>query len=464
MKSTTKRAYALYALVAFFMAGIIFFVSTLTINASDWALSRYNKHIYDGNTLNVAGSIFDSKGELLVGTQDGKRVYNESAAVRKATLHAIGDSDGYISTGIQSVYSDELIGYNFINGIYSISKFGTGNNIRLTLDSDVCVTALNALNGRKGTVGVYNYKTGEIICMVSSPTYDPENKPTEAIEKNANGKYDGIYLNRFLSGVYTPGSVFKAITCVSAVNNISDIFSQTFYCDGSIDIPGGGEVKCSGVHGTVTFKDAFAHSCNCAFATIANELGADALAETANELGFNRSFKMGDTVIAKSSFDVSSVNNTDLAWAGIGQYTTLLNPYHMMMIMGAIANSGNPASPYVVKSIETPDGKVIDEAKTQNVGQLIEPATADIVRDMMRYNVTSYYKDWRFPGLELAGKTGTAELDGNQESHAWFTGFSTKEDCPLAFVVIVENGGAGFSQAMPIANTVMQAAYKSISE
>lgn len=115
MKSTTKRAYALYALVAFFMAGIIFFVSTLTINASDWALSRYNKHIYDGNTLNVAGSIFDSKGELLVGTQDGKRVYNESAAVRKATLHAIGDSDGYISTGIQSVYSDELIGYNFIN-------------------------------------------------------------------------------------------------------------------------------------------------------------------------------------------------------------------------------------------------------------------------------------------------------------------------------------------------------------
>lgn len=173
---------------------------------------------------------------------------------------------------------------------------------------------------------------------------------------------------------------------------------------------------------------------------------------------------MGDTVIAKSSFDVSSVNNTDLAWAGIGQYTTLLNPYHMMTIMGAIANSGNPASPYVVKTIETPDGKIIDETKTQNVGQLTDPETANTVRDMMRYNVTSYYGDWQFPGLEIAGKTGTAELDGDQESHAWFTGFSTKEDCPLAFVVVVENGGSGYYEAIPVANTVMQAAYKSISE
>lgn len=464
MKSTSKRAYALYALVAFFMAGVIFFVTTLSLNASTWAMSRYNKHIYDGNTLNVAGSIFDADGELLVGTKDGKRVYNESANIRKATLHTIGDSDGYISTGIQSVYNDELIGYNFLNGIYTINKYGTGNNVRLTLDSDVCVAALKALNGRKGTVGVYNYKTGEIICMVSSPTYDPLNKPSAEIEKNKNGRYDGIYLNRFLSGVYTPGSVFKAVTTVSAVDNIDDIFTQTFTCTGEIQVPGGGKVKCSGVHGKVNFKDAFAHSCNCAFAMIATQLGKENLTATTDALLFNQPVKMGDTVIAKSTFDVSAANKTDLAWAGIGQYTTLLNPYHMMMIMGAIANGGNPAVPNVVKSVETPDGKILGETKTAYAGQLIGESTADTVRDLMRYNVTSYYKDWRFPGLEIAGKTGTAELDGDKESHAWFTGFSVREDLPLAFVVVVENGGAGFSQAMPIANTVMQASLEALGK
>lgn len=456
MKSTAKRAYILYALIAVFLAGTVTLFSMLAVNSSQWAMQRSNRHIYSDGSLSNAGAVTDRDGNVLVQSKDGKRVYNSSASVRKATLHILGDASGYISTGVQNVYSDELVGYSFLNGVYLLNKYEGGSNVKLTVDADVCATAYNALNGNKGAVCAYNYKTGEVICMVSAPTYDPQNVPSD-ITTNTT-KYEGVYLNRVFSGLFTPGSTFKTVTAVSAVENIPDIFSQTFKCTGKVDI-GDGTVICNATHGTVDFKQAFSHSCNSAFAQIAVELGNEKLQATADALGFNQKMKMGDTVVAVSRFDIRKATQLELGWAGIGQYTTLVSPYHMMTVMGAIANSGTYIQPYLVDSIETQLGFSIPKGGTKD-GKTYMPAdVANTMKDLLRNNVATYYGDSKFPNLKMCGKTGTAELD-NEKSHAWFVGFSLNENCPYAIAVCVQNGGSGYDVAIPIANKVMQAIYK----
>lgn len=177
--------------------------------------------------------------------------------------------------------------------------------------------------------------------MVSSPTYDPERKPTD-IDTDKTGKYDGIYLNRFLSGVYTPGSTFKTITAISAIDNIPDIFTQKFTCKGKMQTSGG-VIYCNEEHGhgTITFEQALNRSCNVAFAQIAIQLGAEKLTATAQQLGFNQAMKMDGINIAISKFDLTGADERGLGQAGVGQHTTLANPYHMLTIMGAIANGGH---------------------------------------------------------------------------------------------------------------------------
>ena len=121
----------------------------------------------------VSGTITDRDNTVLAQSSNGERIYNEDPAVRCAMLQTVGDTRGYISTSVQYVYRAPLSGYNLVTGLYSPTGGGNGSKIQLTLDAELCKTAYNAMNGRKGSVLVYNYKTGEIICMVSSPTFDP---------------------------------------------------------------------------------------------------------------------------------------------------------------------------------------------------------------------------------------------------------------------------------------------------
>ncbi len=452
MNTVNKRAYFLYAVLAAFFVGFVILIYMFISNGSDWATQKANKHLYSQGSISAAGSIYDSDGETLATTVDSKRKYNESSTVRKATLHTVGDLNGYIATGVQYTYRHTLTGYDFVNGISSIVQYGKGNDIHLTVSAQACKAAYNALNGRNGAVGVYNYKTGEIICMVSTPTYDPKNKPDDI---DTNKKYDGVYLNRVLSGLYTPGSTFKVITAACAIENIPDIYSRTFKCTGQYDT-GDGTVICNSTHGTVTFEEALNRSCNSAFAEIAIELGTQKLTATAQELGFNTELDVsGVSTPTASRFDVSNTAKVDLGWAGIGQYTTLANPYHFMTVMGCIANSGSAVEPYVIDYIETPNGTK-QETKSQISEEIsLSPEVADKLKALLRSNVKNYYSDNKFPGLEMCGKTGTAQIDDG-EPHSWFVGFSQNENTPYAIVAVVENGGSGLSAAGKVANKVMQ--------
>lgn len=458
MKTLSRRAWILYALVLAFLAGLCILFYTFYSNADDWAMRRINRHLYSSGTLTTAGTITDETGAVLAQTVDGTRQYNDSKDIRTATLHVVGDSEGYIATGVQTSYRDAITGYNFVDGIYDIKKYGKGNDLQLSINAELCAEAYNALGKNKGTVGVINYKTGQLVCVTSNPSYDIQNKPTENINNDKTGTYEGVYLNRFFSGVYTPGSTFKIITAASAIDNIQDIDDQKFKCTGAYSIDGG-SVKCLGTHGTIGFERALNVSCNSAFAQIALQLGTEKLAATATALGFNQTYTVGNIRLAKSSFDLSSASQLDLGWAGVGQYTTLVNPCHMLMIVGAIANDGQAVQPYLVQKITSQTGRSILEAETVAGQQMFSSATAQKLQEMLRSNVVNYYGDSKFRKLEMCGKTGTAEVssdEGGDKPHAWFVGFSQREDLPYAIVVVVENGGGGSSVAIPVANKTMQ--------
>ncbi|MBE6827288.1 MAG: penicillin-binding protein [Ruminococcaceae bacterium] len=458
MKTLFHRAWVLYLIALIFLCGVGILSYTFLTNADSWAMKRSNRHIFKSGNLVTAGTITDESGVVLAESSDGKRTYHKSKDIRTATLHIVGDAQGYIASGVQTSYNGVLTGYNLIDGVYGLKKYGKGSDIQLTVNAELCATAYNALGNNKGTVGVYNYKTGEIVCVVSKPSYDIQNKPTENINNDTKGVYDGVYLNRFFSGVYTPGSTFKVITSACAIDNIANIDSQTFKCTGEYSVDGN-SVKCMSVHGSINFEQALNQSCNSAFARIAIELGSEKLNATTAQLGFGKRYKVGNVTLARSSFDLTGASDLEIGWAGVGQHKTRVNPCHMMMIIGAIANGGSSPQPYFIKSVTSPTGNRSETKSGVMLEQMINPATADKLADMLRSNVKNSYGDGKFPSLEMCGKTGTAEVsseEGGAAPHAWFVGFSQKENFPYAIVVVVENGGGGSSVAIPVANKTMQ--------
>ncbi|MCD7749590.1 MAG: penicillin-binding protein, partial [Oscillospiraceae bacterium] len=312
--------------------------------------------------------------------------------------------------------------------------------VKISIDADLIVTAYNALIGRKGAVVVDYYETGQILCMVSSPSYDPEYG-----FDSTDSSYDGVYLNRGVNATYVPGSVFKLVTMAAAIENISDIWSQPFTCTGSTTI-GGQTVTCSGTHGTQTVEQALANSCNVAFAEISVQLGGDTIAEYAEAYGLTSSHSInGEITTAAGSVTSAQGDANSTAWEGIGQYEDMVNPYALLRLVGAIANGGTVVEPSLLYG------------KSAGTTKLMSSATANTLSEMMSYNVEYSYGSSCYPGLEMHAKSGTAEV-GDGTSHAWFAGFITNSDAPLAFVVVVENGGGGYAVASPIANTVLQQA------
>ncbi len=462
MKMIRRRGYFLLILIIAFLAGTGFLLYTFFTNADSWALKTYNKHLYNYGTLVGAGTVYDSDNVELAKTVDRKRVYAEERETRKSTLHIVGDPKNSISTGVQKVYGTRLTGYNKVFGVYSLKKYGKGDDLKLTLDSEICNRAYEALDGRKGTVGVVNYKTGDIICCVSNPTYDVNNPPS-AKEIENDEDYEGLYINRLFSAHYVPGSTFKIVTAICAIENIPDVFERTWDCGGKYTPSKGTDIICNANHGhKVDFKTALAKSCNSVFAQLAIELGEDKLNETAKRLGIGSSVKVSGEIEAYAGkWNIDGVAEDKLGWTGIGQGDTRIAPISMLRIVSAVANGGNAVSMNIVENAFSQAGKRLNITLPTNKTQLMEPQVASTMKEMLRNNVKEQYGDGRYEGLSLCAKSGTAQIDSNENHNiAWFTGFMDDDSCPYAFVVAIEHGNSGSQTAGPVANKVMQAVAK----
>lgn len=427
MKKINRRAFSVLIIALAVIFGLGVYVLRYVDHGQDWAL--YFSRANSGST----GELTDRNGQMLASFSATENLFSEDTEARIANYHVTGDYWGRTGTGVLSNFWNDMQGFDLLTGTTKAES----SSWQLNIDSELSKAAYRALDGRNGAVLLADYTTGELLCMVSSPAVDPADAEAEPPE--------GAYINRCLSAAFVPGSVFKLVTAAAAIENIPDIYERSFYCEGTYTIAGV-DINCSGTHYTQTFEQALANSCNCAFAQIAVMLGQDTLLKYVKDFGFLSAHSLDGIPTAAGTFPTEFVGDPELAWAGIGQSTDTVCPYTMLRYVSAIANNGVLCEPKLIM-----DGK--DAVKSR----LIETDTAQKLQEMMSYNVVASYGNDRFPGLNLCAKSGTAEL-GDGTSHAWFTGFLQDEAHPYAFVVIIERGGGGLTNAGAVANTLLQAA------
>ena len=448
MNRVASRSTIALVLAVILLGGMCLFLVEFFLNAGDWAVFEGNPHVYTGVNIGC-GVITDREGVVLLDSSDG-RTYAQDAAVRKSTLHWLGDRYGYISAPAVTHYASEMAGFDLLSGLYGYS--GTGGSAELTISAEIQKAALEAMGKKKGVVAVYNYKTGEILCAVSTPNYDPDNVPD--IDENSS-KYEGIYLNRFTQTTYVPGSVFKLVTTAAALDTLDNALDIEFRCTGSYEMSGG-KVKCTGEHGTIGLKKALRKSCNCYFAQLTEVLGADTLQRYVEKLQITEPVTFDGITTAKGFFSVADASPQQIAWAGIGQYLDTVNPCRYMTFMGVIAGGGEAAQPYIVASAGSGMFGGYEASKSMT-GRLLDKDTAEALAELMRSNVENQYGDENFPGLTVCAKSGTAEVGGGKEPNATFAGFCMDEDYPLAFMVVVEDAGSGAKNCVPIISEVLAA-------
>jgi len=439
MNKVRKRSFAVLLLVAVAILGMGFYVVRLVIYGGVWASAPFNATIYRNGIL-AAGVVTDRNGVILADIKDGGRVFAASMDIRRATLHVVGDAHGNIGTGALLVFAPELTGFNIVTGSYS--RTGAGRQIALTIDSNLNAAALKALNGRSGAVMVSNYETGEILCMVSSPAFDPADPPANI----GSPAYEGIYVNRALQAAYTPGSVYKLVTAAAAIETVRGLNERIFTCNGVLET-GRGTVTCPGEHGSIDFTQGMRVSCNVVFGELALEMGAGVLADYADRFNLSGRIDVSGIRTAQGNFEKASPNSADLAWSGVGQFTNTVCPAAMLRFVGAIANDGVAAELHYL--LRSGASSIIPNRTDRIMSRNTANELAAVIEIQNRES---------FPNLKIHAKSGTAQIGGGLEPHAWYVGYITNENYPLAFVVIVENGGGGFAAASPIANSVLQEA------
>lgn len=448
MNRVIARSRIVLILVLVLAVGSGFFVGEYFARADSWVLSAGSPHIY--NAANIGcGLITDREGVLLVDLT-GERTYSTVASLRMGSLHWVGDRQGNISAPALSCYSQQIAGFDPVSGLYAFG--GTGGRVTMSLSARVQAAAVEAMGSYKGTIAVYNYKTGEILCAVSTPTFDPDNMPD--ILGDETGSYEGVFVNRFTQSTFVPGSIYKIVTAAAALEAIPDIQQQTFTCTGVQEYPGDYDVTCLHVHGQISFRDAFAQSCNCAFAQIADQLGGETLQRYAELFGLTSQLQFDGVTTAAGNIEAVNVSKVSVAWSAVGQYKDTVNPCAFMRFMGTIAGDGIGANPYVVSGIQVGNTTTYT-AQTQRTERMLTTQTAQILQEMMRNNVLIKYGAENFPGLTVCAKSGTAEVGGDKKPNAMFAGFVDDEAYPLAFIVAVEDGGYGREICVPILSRVL---------
>ena len=428
-----------------------------------WVANPHNPRISSQKQHVIMGSVKDRSGTVLAYTDEstGARRYHGSRDTRMAVSQVVGDSGGKVSTGADTFHAQYMLGFrSSVFERISDALTGTpqrGDDITLTISERLSRYISEQFpEGKRGAVVVMNYKTHEILAMVSMPQFDPLNVDAALSDEAA-----GALVNRATQGLYPPGSTFKIITMASALENLPDLEDFGFDCTGYYPV-GNYSVTDNEGHGVQSLSDAFANSCNTTFAALSQDLGYTMLGETAEKLGFNENFMFGDLIVYNSSYPIDDLSPEDLAWSSIGQGRVLTTPMHMTLIASMIANGGVTYEPHLLRRIETPQGTTRElPGSTEGKRVLSEHVAARLEKEMVRVVKSGTGRRAALPnGYVVAGKTGSAEAsnDKSVESHAWFVGYITNDNAPYAISVVVENGGSGGGVAAPLAKKTLQKA------
>jgi peptidoglycan glycosyltransferase len=385
------------------------------------------------------------------------------------------------SAGVEGALNDYLSGNSnaqFLDQLNSIitGKNPTGAAVELTIDGAVQQAAWDALGNNTGAVVALNPKTGEILAMVSKTSYDPNvlaGHDIPAVIDNYNALLDdptNPLFNRTIGGdLYAPGSVFKLVVAAAALESGQYTPESEFPNPPTLQLPLSSAVitnseggSCGGT-ATVTIATALRLSCNIPFAQLGQALGEREIRDTATSFGFGSSFDIPQPT-TESQYPGNGGDDAQLMLSSFGQANVRVTPLQMAMVSAAIANGGAVMQPTLIDSVLAPDLTVLEQFQPVVYDTPLSSETAATMTQMMVNGVTSgAASNARISGVEVAGKTGTAENGPGAPYTLWFTGFAPANDPEVAVAVVVENGG-GFGQgafgntvAAPIAKKVLEA-------
>ena len=366
-------------------------------------------------------------------------------------------------TGIEKIYNSRLMGIpgeRFeevtldtmrVNKLILERPSTPGNNIFLTIDSRIQGIAEKALEGKKGSVIVMDPWNGEIVAMASFPRYNPNtlNKNYTALSKNPLKPF----LNRPIQSVLPPGSTFKIITAIAALEENKIDKNSHFPCYGSLKV-GNIRFRCHTRqgHGLLNVEEAIQYSCNIFFYETAKILGGELLRKWAENFGLGNTTDIGLTYEKKGNFPKSTSFSQTINLS-IGQGSMLVTPIQIVRMIATIANGGWYTKPHILQKISDYNGNILVNNKHELTEKIdISERTMDIIKHSLRKVVTSgTAKKTGLKELQVAGKTGTTQTANPDENHAWFVGYAPFENPKYCFVVVVEHTkGHGAAVAGPI--------------
>ena len=350
----------------------------------------------------------------------------------------------------------------------------SGGNVEVTLDPAVQQAAMEGLDGVTGAVVALDPTTGAILGLASTPTYDPNQLSSH--DPDAVRAYDSEItpdegsdavdprVNQATSESYPPGSIFKVIVSAAALAGGDYTPDTVVAAPQDYVLPGTstplrnfGDEACD-PSGQQRLIDALTISCNTAFAQLGIDLGEDRVRDMAAAFGIDgEGFDMPLSVAGSTLGEIT--DDAALGQSSIGQSSVSLTPVQAAMIASAVANDGSLMKPYLVKSIQGPDLSVIDQTDPEEMSRPISASVAEQLTTMMRSVVDNGTgRRARIDGVQVAGKTGTAETGTDAPDHNWFIGFAPADDPTIAVAVFVKNGGGtGGDTSAPIARAVMEA-------
>lgn len=429
--------------------------------------------IVDGNP--ITGSVKSKTGDY-----EYKRTYKDGAMWAPVTGYASqafgANQLEKIDDGILTGNDDRLFFRNTLDMITGKKK--QGGNVVTTLNGAAQKAAFQGLGAKKGAVAAIDPKTGAILALASTPSYDPstfagnstttDSKAWESLQKKKNP--DDPMLNRALRETYPPGSTFKVVTAAAALENglVPDADTKTDSPDPwtmpgtTTKLPNEGNLPCK----NADLRTALRVSCNTVFGKVGSDLGNDKMLEEAKKFGFGS--EQFTPIRSSASVFSDDMNQSQTALSSIGQYNTAATPLQMAMVASAVANDGALMKPYMVSELSTHNLDVIEHTDPEKLSQPLSEKNAQVLQSMMETVVKSGTgTSAAIPGYTVGGKTGTAQhgIDNSEKPYAWFISYAKLSDgsSPVAVAVVVEDGSAnrddisGGGLAAPIARDVMKA-------
>lgn len=432
------------------------FLSVTVKEAEDNYFNEYNRRIPTMEKTMPKGQILSADGAILARSilgEDGRvyRVYpHGEAAVFVTGQMNLG------CTGLEQQYRKQMYAVDI--PLWSLWKrkasgeVPEGNTLVTTIDSELQKAAYDALEGFSGAIGVMEVETGRLFAFTSAPAYNPNEISVQW--ETLRERTDAPLLNRLTSGLYPPGSTFKLVTTLAYLRQQEETeFSYT--CEGSARFRNT-TIHCNNgkAHGTQTLKEAFANSCNTAYAYMGEQISDEDFTAVAVELGFGTVWP-GEITYKESLFSVTEdTEDAVRVQASFGQGETLVTPLQMLMIGAGIANKGVLKLPYLTERLINCDGEVVREYGSAGEQVLMSEDLAALLTDYMVQASEHTMREFADRGIRVAGKTGSAETA--EGTHSWYLCFAPADHPEIAIVVLMEHAGTGSRYAVPAAKKLLE--------